>query len=591
MQNLYWWVTAPEAPWGLEFLFRVAGASLPPLEMAKPEPDLYERIVSYFRAIIQLLPVPSLPWVGLIILATYILISVLRHVFAGLMLRASLRVRGFTPESLITGSNFMPGVLPECQVEILDAGILSDKFVGYGVRVEDTLVVPIHVIERVDNLILRGKKSSACVPKVYQSSLIVTDLAYLPLDASVWAELGTAKARISGDEAYTVLHCIGRDGKSMGMARRSTLLGMLVYEGSTLPGMSGAAYFRGQSVVGIHNGVINGQNTGYSIVVAAFEIKRMMQGESKKNNTIVMEREVKSKVKYSPTGEKGSKDDAKEKLAKKTGPVSWKNTDLARLVKKAYDDPDLARVHQGGYLANSWELDEEEAAEEKFDPSNLLDELTPEQVTALKTFLNRTGNTVSVNVGTGHSPEEPLVDFGKNVVEVRLDNLEKQVDALEARLEKMTSKKSSKPRKLECGMCARKFASELGLMAHMNFKHDVSAAKYLKGESAKVPKTRFSKKPAVEKPVLESAFKADFSTDVEQQDSADAFLGKASGTTSGPPSRQSSSTLTVSSTPCQSKEESLSETLESLKTLIGILSTQLQNTAGQNSAKTPSCGH
>lgn len=196
------------------------------------------------------------------------------------MMRGSLRLRGYRFEAMREGSVFMSGAVPHFQVELREAGLFGSKFVGYGIRVKDVLVTPVHVIDSMDNVVVVGNKSSVVVPRNYVQSEIVADLAYIHIPNVTWSRMGVPEARPSPVESNTMARCTGREGASVGFVKRMPQLGMLSFAGSTVPGMSGAAYVSGTSVVGIHDGVSGSENVGISIFVVLAELETMLLGES-----------------------------------------------------------------------------------------------------------------------------------------------------------------------------------------------------------------------------------------------------------------------------------------------------------------------
>lgn len=218
-------------------------------------------------------------WEILFVLTTVVLSVFCMRLMSATLLRVALRMRGFRMESIRDGSTFVKGKPPACQVEILDAGIWNDTFVGCGIRVNNYLVVPRHVIEQVERPIIQGVKSKVLKPKVYIPSEVIGDLAYMYLSIDEWASLGVQAARPSRVDTGTAT-CTGRMGTSVGYLRKMPQLGVVSYTGSTVPGMSGAAYMTGTQVCGVHAGDGGSDNVGFSIGAILADLAMLVHNES-----------------------------------------------------------------------------------------------------------------------------------------------------------------------------------------------------------------------------------------------------------------------------------------------------------------------
>lgn len=195
--------------------------------------------------------------------------------------RVVQRMRGVQFEAMRPGSQFSAANPPTCQVQILIPGLFSDAHQGYGVRLANFLVTPMHVIYGYDEVVLRGPTGiRIAIKPVITSSRMVDDLAYIRLDASVFASLGATIAKGSqrkGSFVSSFATCCGPLGQSTGRLSKSALRGRLNYDGSTLPGMSGAAYLIQGTFAGIHQAATGSFNMGIAAEIFRAEIPRLEQ--------------------------------------------------------------------------------------------------------------------------------------------------------------------------------------------------------------------------------------------------------------------------------------------------------------------------
>lgn len=189
-------------------------------------------------------------------------------------------MRGVQYESMRQGSRFVPGSVPKFQITILEPGILRDKHIGYGLRVHsDYMVVPLHVIAASDQVVLEGHSGKKIViqPSITKSK-VMPDLAYVYVGTNNFSRIQASTATLV--EAAGHVACTGREGTSTGLLRQLPVKGAMAYEGSTLPGMSGAAYVLDDStrVAGMHHGVMGAAtNYGTASVVIMLELSLILQ--------------------------------------------------------------------------------------------------------------------------------------------------------------------------------------------------------------------------------------------------------------------------------------------------------------------------
>ncbi|APG75810.1 hypothetical protein 1 [Hubei sobemo-like virus 19] len=194
-----------------------------------------------------------------------------------------MSLRGIKFEAMVEGSHFVKGDIPKYQVAILKAGLLRDVHVGFGIRVNDFLVVPSHVINEVGNDLLL-KKNGKIQVSIGQRIIsdYVSDLAYLPISSTVWASLGVTRANLAKESlALAAMATVtGNEGQTTGLLRKCAIPFFYTYTASTVPGMSGAAYVSNNMVHAVHCGVVGEHNSAISTVVVLKELSKIMKGEA-----------------------------------------------------------------------------------------------------------------------------------------------------------------------------------------------------------------------------------------------------------------------------------------------------------------------
>lgn len=164
----------------------------------------------------------------------------------------------YTPEKFVPGSDYfsLPKE-PAFQVNIYtnDVSPSTYDFLGVGWRCGDMLVTAGHVIDAHNKI--RIKRDD----KFYDfSSDAFTkgdcDVAYVLLPSSVWTNLAVKAAVLPKRTLgyHQVVTICSRNMASTGMLKVHTSMPYLLYEGSTKPGFSGAPYYSGNTVFGMHVG-------------------------------------------------------------------------------------------------------------------------------------------------------------------------------------------------------------------------------------------------------------------------------------------------------------------------------------------------
>lgn len=215
-----------------------------------------------------------------IVVIIFIAILNMRSWFTTKVVKTFCAFRGIRFEAMREGSDFSPyGEPVEGQVEILKRGLLSDDHVGYGIRVSDWLVTPHHVIAGMSELMLKGKNPKLVLKPAFIKSRVAPDCVYMKLSDATWSLIGCSKPSISSS-ANLMVQCAGFLGVSTGILRKSNVRGLVTYGGSTVPGMSGAAYFVGNRIVGMHTGQSVNSNVGISVGVFQSELSVIVTPES-----------------------------------------------------------------------------------------------------------------------------------------------------------------------------------------------------------------------------------------------------------------------------------------------------------------------
>lgn len=244
-----------------------------------PEPTIVERVhILYSQYDLSLLTMVG-PVVGGA-LASGACVLLAFYAMRRSVVRVVARMRGIQFEALRAGSTFYKREVPAYQVAVMEPGLLTDTHIGYGIRAGSYLVTPAHVVEQRDSILLSTKKAKVVVPVHLLRSRVVVDLAYIYINEKVWCGLGVSNAPLAKKYQSHFATAVGPEGASTGHLRKSAMKGMLVYDGSTVPGMSGAAYEIANQVVGVHTGVSGAHNIGVSSLVLLAELAQIVKVES-----------------------------------------------------------------------------------------------------------------------------------------------------------------------------------------------------------------------------------------------------------------------------------------------------------------------
>lgn len=178
-------------------------------------------------------------------------------------------------EAARVGSEETAMSVPKCQVLI---GQMKDgDFVahGCGVRMENALVMPDHVYsygnrdgETGTAWVMGRQKSRGVCLHGKEVHVIDTDLVWIELTADEWSIVGAAVQNIYHEipERGNYAQVVGYKGLGTAgiVAHDPTCFGRVIYEATTLPGYSGAAYMVANRIAGIHQSGSSKVNGGYS---------------------------------------------------------------------------------------------------------------------------------------------------------------------------------------------------------------------------------------------------------------------------------------------------------------------------------------
>lgn len=242
----------------------------------EPEPDYFSTLALHVTALVQRV---DLTLLSLLLVVLLILASIwlsMGYAYYSLR-RVSYRVRGIQYEAMQAGSDFLSGEVPKFQVKISLPGVFVNSHQGYGIRIGNWLVLPTHVLSGPE-IVLEGSRGRVVVATNYEPSKLHPDVAYIWMEDSKWTTLGT---RTASSVPITSCHvrCTGQKGYSTGVVNKTNIVGVLRYSGSTVPGMSGAAYVAQDRVVGMHTGASMDKNLGVSAALFVNELKKKIKTE------------------------------------------------------------------------------------------------------------------------------------------------------------------------------------------------------------------------------------------------------------------------------------------------------------------------
>lgn len=494
--------------------------------------------------------------------------------------------RGIKYEAMMAGSNFCKtGSMPACQVEIYSAGTFIDTFVGYGVRMRDTLVIPHHNYVAVQNLggsfMVKTKRGSLILNEAPEISAQLQDIAYYQLTFDMWSNLGVSKPIIPQEPEPTRVSCFGPRGTSTGALQFTEYVGIWHYSGSTIPGMSGSAYMANNTCVGIHNGVAGEMNLGVMSVAIDIEITALMYPEAQPTAPIIIDPEMAKKKTYRLAPTEYQKD--KKKIV--TGDFYSKAEVTRENLAKAMN------VLKGkGAWANEAYVESAIKCVLNLPPQKL-QQLMPtiaQKAEVPVTMIGQTVEPVAVS----------MVNTNSKVLDMRVSALEEKVKNLEDRLQRVTSGKQIRYVYCEFPGCKarkggrRRFKCDEDLLAHKvavnHMESEVSIPKvkisYEKQPDGRILfKTSDNKVKAVK---VESAFDEDNATKetLGFQKTQSSKIASQKTTLKPLTNRFTVLEKTEASTSTQVNQQNLEDTLKKMQQNLEAL---VQTMAGLSSAIMP----
>lgn len=181
-------------------------------------------------------------------------------------------IKDYVPERMVAGSTFTPGKLQPFMfwVDVYEDSAWYQK--GLGFRVAEGCFTALHVVYGGEKLRFRNVDFSKEV-SFDQGKLIEGDAMLFPEEC---APMGTTRAtlsRIPIIDFQQMVQITNGTQMSVGPLQDSQLFGTVYYRGSTVGGFSGAPYFSGKTIYGMHTGS-EAFNCGYEAAYLRALLKR-----------------------------------------------------------------------------------------------------------------------------------------------------------------------------------------------------------------------------------------------------------------------------------------------------------------------------
>lgn len=411
------------------------------------------------------------------------------RIVSGIYYQRGVEVIG---EATMQGSPFLAqGMIPTCQVEVYRPGILIDTFIGYATRISNTLAMPAHVYRaavRDHKLMVQTRTGKVILVQPPLPSKIVSDVVYFLLDQGAWARLAIPKAQpIDVAERPVPVNITGKEGTASGYATKSPVPHLLSFNGSTLPGYSGALYVFNGAAYGMHLGIANNGNVGVAMESLQHEVRRISSGEARKGGRGYFQ----NGVYVSPPESDGSSTNSVGNNLQ----YNW------RADQPPVDDDE-------DYYSQP-KTAEEIAAFKKFhknysgEAAEVVEEIHGMSVSELEALIQYASGMLQSRKNVPYKPqsdtpnfesllqveEDPVVELVQDVRKLKSDVqvLNRQMEELQ----KHFQTKPQQPNPFPCDECGKSFKSAMARMVH-------KASKHMQGESA-IPsdsKTTTQLKPA-----------------------------------------------------------------------------------------------
>lgn len=192
-------------------------------------------------------------------------------------------------ESAVIGSEYERKQAPKFQIAVYVQDPISQEMVSVGqsFRVVNYLITAKHVVENHSTIYLRALEGSF-IPILVESFIFKShDTAFVELPLSYWSKLGAASSKLHKSIiSNTTVHIAAHGEGTIGSLKPLTSgFGSVIYGGSTKPGFSGAPYYVGNVVLGMHTngGTIN---AGVSSAIIAAILTNFVRPEDTDDSTI-----------------------------------------------------------------------------------------------------------------------------------------------------------------------------------------------------------------------------------------------------------------------------------------------------------------
>nr|AUX13125.1 ORF1 [American dog tick associated virus-1] len=200
------------------------------------------------------------------------------------------KIVGFLPEKAMPGSPYVRSEgLPSFQASVLEYFDGVWREVGQCFRVGQAILTAHHVVkDNVERVRLQSAHGALEIEtRRFSRTPEKIDLAFAILDDREFAQLGMAKAKLvpaSADCGVTFVSTqtsVDRTSGSVQLAFSGgdQLFGLVRYSGSTRPGYSGAPYYMGKNVYGMHLGA-GTDNFGYDAAYLKMVIGNIMESST-----------------------------------------------------------------------------------------------------------------------------------------------------------------------------------------------------------------------------------------------------------------------------------------------------------------------
>lgn len=409
-------------------------------------------------------------FVGIVASSMYLLYRCVRP----RVIRGIYHLRGvhiIQPEAAMPGSPMKPGsAIPDYMLKVYKPGILRDTFMGYAIRIDEVLVMPMHVFASScvdDKITLEGRTIQHTSINVIESRRC-NDVAYSLLDSKTWSKLGTKRATVLPTVERSVpVTIFGHAGSAAGYATKSPFPHILNFSGSTLPGYSGSAYVSNGAAYGMHIGVAMEGNIGVSLESIHHEIKTLIKGERKRNPANMFASNSYEDLSGLPKAK-----------------ASWTPKQAAIEV----DEEDLFEQYNEDPASRSKSFDDWLKGESSL-VKELFDSLSDMSITQLESVINLAQNSVAEKKAVSKVYKTHGPDSFAKVLQVQeeeeeqtesdvlawcvgqISDIRRELFELKERVAETAKPKPAQVKAFPCDKCNKGFVSKLALVMHKVTKH------------------------------------------------------------------------------------------------------------------------